>query len=339
MSKNIAAISVYLFVLSAFSSVSLLADEVQEMKLDGTVRVYPKEFQAYDLLYVQVELQNKNDKPMKSWKSFKRDFGCIITLFGESKDDCYTWPYDGAIDWGFGIKSTVEPNESFVVTNTFLEFPEYITLQGFRSEEYPDIHKKFIEEYVGTGKTCTLRIALEKTGTFDSEPIEIKSRDEKEMAAIEAWYSRFENYLSGVSRCYFSGRGDEIQVVSGNSVIRSIPKDEFQVLKRNGENEIIGNLLWKEVPTVKDYEDFENQLSDGTLKNYIHFRKLLASIPDSKKDDTAPIADEPFLELKDYLDTLHPLERGVLTDEAIKYFERIPGGNNQKMKEIFPPAS
>ena len=297
-------VSVCLFVLNIFFYTSSFADEVSELKLNGTVQIYPKEFQAYDLLYVHVELQNKNDKPVMSWKSFQRDFSCSMTLFGESRDEYYMWPFNGSINFTLGPKSSIEPNESFVGLNTFLEFPEYITLQDFRREQDPDIHKKFIEEYIGTGKTCTLCVGLWGTGSFHSAPIEVKSRDEKEVRSIKAWHDKFENVLSVTSR-----------------VRESNPR---------------GYKEWKEIPSVKDYEDFENQLSEGTLKNYIHFRKLLASIPDSK-DDAASIPDELFVKLRDYLDTLHPLERGVLTNDALTYFERTPGGNNQKMKETLSP--
>jgi len=314
MSKNSIAVNICLFILSAFSCVPLFADEVQGMKLDGTVRIYPKEFQAYDLLYVQVELQNKNNQPVMSWKSFQRDFSCFMTLFGESKEAYYKFPFNGWLDIVLPPKSSIEPGESFVALNTFLEFPEYITLQYGRSASYPDANKKFIEEYIGTGKTCTLQIALMQTMTwettsYDSEQIEVKTRDEKEVKTIEAWHDKFENFLSVTSR--------------------------FE------ESSPRGYKQWKQVPTVQDFEDFEQQLSEGTLKNYIHFRKLLASIPDSK-DDAASIPDEPFLELKNHLDTLHPLERGVLTNDALKcferpYYDRTPGGNNQKMKEILLP--
>jgi len=242
-----------------------------------------------------------------SWKSFERDFDCTMALFGKSKDDYYLWPFNGALDIMMGPKSKIEPNDSFVGINIFLEFPELITLHDSRKEQDTEIHKKFIKEYIGTGKICHLCVWLRDAGTFYSEPIEIKSRNEKEIKAIEIWYGKFKNFLSATSR-----------------VLEQESPREFRT--------------WIKAPTVKDYEDFEKQLSPGTLKNYIQFRRLLASIPDSN-DNTTPILtpDESFRKLGYYLDTLHPLERGVLINDALKYFEESPGNNDQKMKYLLLP--
>ena len=233
---------------------------------------------------------------------------CSMTLLGDSNDDYYMWPFNGALDIFLGFKDIIDPNESFVAINTFLEFPEYLTLKDGRSEQDPKIHQKFIKEYVGTGKTSKLCVGLRDTGVFDSEPLKIKSRDEKEVKAIEAWLGKFKNFLSDTSRA----------------------------LEKDPQRE--GQKKWTKAPTVKDYEDFEKQLSDGTLKNYIQFRRLLASIPDRMETATPTLVpDENFRKLGDYLDTLHPLERSVLINDALKYFVGSPGNNDQKMKYLLLP--
>jgi len=169
-------------------------------------------------------------------------------------------------------------------------------------------NRKFIAEYVGSGKKCKLCVGLRETGVFYSEPLEIKSRAETEVKAIEAWHVKFKNFLSDTSRAL------ENDPQSG------------------------GQKQWAKVPTVKDYEDFEKQLSASTLRNYIRFRLLLASIPNNN-DTTAPTLtpDASFRKFGDYLDTLHPLERGVLINDALRYFNGTPGNNDQKMRYLLLP--
>jgi hypothetical protein len=280
--------------------------------LSGTVHIYPTEFQEHDILYFRVELQNKNDVLVMGYRTFQRDYGCGLSLW-ESADCFYHFPYDGACNWGI-MTQQIDPNESFVAVHSWVEFPEYITLLSRRkyyNEEVVARNKQFVEQCIGTGKKCALGVRLMETGVFSSEPIiEVKSRSAEEMAAIEAWYAEFNNFLSDTSR-----QLEHRAVKDG---------DQFP-------------YSWKKVPAVKDYEEFEKRLSPGTFKNYVHFRKLLASIPDDLDTDIINhVPDEHFTKLDEYLDTLHPIERDALIRDALWYFSER-SNNGKKMKYLLLP--
>lgn len=294
-------------VLLCLCSVSAQAET--ELLLAGTVHVYPTEFQAHDLLYFRVELQNKSDEPVMGRRFFQD--GTLRTFLMESED--YYYASHGSFRELYGSHANIEPNKSFVACNSFLEFPDRIVPRGKYSttiarersrQEDDEQNKKFINDYVGTEKKFKLGVALMGTGLYFSEPIiEVKSRSPKEMKAIEAWHDEFKNFLSDTSR-----------VLEHRSNDPNFPYE------------------WKKVPSVSDYEKLEKQLSAGTLKNYIHFRKLLASIPNSTDDATPSLVpNEHFKKLGDYLDTLHPIERRTLIDRALWYFsERSNEGKRMK---------
>jgi hypothetical protein len=199
------------------------------------------------------------------------------------------------------FKKAILPNENFVSVRIFLEFPEMLTWNDRRKwyMQPEEKNSEFITLCVGTGVTCKLGISS-PNGFYLSHPLSIKSRSEKEMAAIKKWHSRFGNFLSETERVYENGTYDWDE---------DVPP-------------------WKHVPTVKDFRNFESQLSDGTLKNLITFRRLLASIPADKlptnksrppKLPTLEIT-EPYRNLGNYLDALHPIEREHRIIEAIDYF-------------------
>jgi hypothetical protein len=165
-------------------------------------------------------------------------------------------------------------------------------------------NSEFITLCAGMGVTCKLGISS-LNGFYSSPPLLIKSRSEKEMAAIKKWHSRFNNFLSKTCRIFENG--SEVQ-----------------------------HKKWKLAPTVKDYRNFESQLSDGTLKNLVTFRRLLASLPADKlssnksrppKLPTLEIT-EPYRDLGDYLDALHPCEREHRIIEATEYFAEEYIGND-----------
>lgn len=285
--------------------------------LDGTVSVYPNVLQEHDLLYFCVELQNKSNEPVMGHRLFEggsfRTFLVEPDLVKLMEFKNYYASRGNFRELARG-QNKIEANESWVACNSVLEFPEYLAPRGHSrttigrergEQEDKAQNSNFIRDYVGTGKKFKLGVKLWATEMLFSEPIiEAKTRDAKEMAAIKAWHAEFNNFLSDTSR----------------------------VLEHRSRRDPQFPHTWKKVPTVQDYEAFEKQLSAGTLKNYIHFRKLLASIP----DDTDPanpdigsvrhVPDEHFKKLADYLDALHPIERGALTRDALWYFWE--GSNN-----------
>ena len=349
MSKNIIVVGFCLMALSVFSvlyyqnsicySLDTTETEVPPDKepldieswitkaeakalLSGTVHIYPKEFQEHDLLYVRIVLQNKTDEPVMTHGPFHRDFACWMYLVGEFMEDQYAFPYDGYMNYGLGTQTKIEPNASFVAFRDFFEFPEYITLHSSRTvqEDFLESNEKFIAHRIGTGKKCKLVVRLGLTSIYEtssyiSEFFEVKSRSETEMAAIEAWHAKFGNFLAYTSRnienYFFKGKN------SGDSI------------------------GFSKVPAIKDYEDFEKQLSPGTLKNYIHFRKLLASIPDESTPDETDVVppslvpDEHFKKLGDYFDTLHPIEQGALIEKLKYYFGQHGAAANHREKMMY----
>jgi hypothetical protein len=268
------------------------ADNPTVEQLTATLERHPNKIMLHDLIYVRLTLENKTDSILKAQRGAERDFSCFIEMLGDNNEVNYFYPFAGGMDFTIGEPQNVLPKESFVPVNIFLEFPEVLTLKDFRTEQDTKKNTDFIKRYVDAGKKCKLRISITDTGSYDSNEIEINSRPEKEMASIKKWSSQFNNFLAYISR--------EAET-SGNNPMR--------------------NEKWAKVPTIKDYENFESQLSDGTLKNYIKFRRLLASIPNDN-GKTLPTLEttKPFRDLGDYLDTLHPLERGCLILSAMTYF-------------------
>ena len=321
MSRNIIVVVACWTILSIGQN---FAQTGSEPTLSGTVQIYPQVLQMHDILYFRVELQNKNDELLMKFGVFHRYLGYFyenlyrrvgtsMWLCGETVDDFYYWTFSTRIHWwNAPMNQKIEPNESLVAVNSGVEFPEYLTKHPDISENIlsgKEINERFLANYIGTGKKCTFGVVMHTIGSFVSEdPIEIKSRSETEMAAIKAWHDEFRYFLA------YHSRFNEKRPTS-NAPYTS----------------------WSKVPTVKDYEDFEKQLSEGTLKNYIHFCGLLASIPD-ETDAMTPglVPDEHFKKLGDFLDTLHPIERRTLLWKSLCYF---PGDskNHQAMVYLVLP--
>jgi hypothetical protein len=286
------------------------AENTSESRLSGTVTIYPQQILAHDLIYVSLTVKNETTKPLLG---IKGTFGRNGASFLLSSNDgfFYTWSRDVARNTFRDFESNILPDESFISVRLFLEFPEMLTWNSNRKWQPEKENAEFITKCIGTGVPCKLGIGWEG-GLYFSSPLLINSRPEKEMASIKKWHSQFGNFLSETRR------EDEI----GDS-----DSNEFR--------------KWKKAPTIKDYQKFESQLSDGTLKNYIKFRKLLATIPNdfSRKLPTLEVTKQ-FKDLGDYLDTLHPLERYCLVVSAVYYFHDgndLQYTNHQKLLYILIP--
>ncbi|MDR2170730.1 MAG: hypothetical protein LBP59_11360, partial [Planctomycetaceae bacterium] len=279
-----------------------------------TLEIYPKKITLHELIYVRLTLENKTNRTLQA-RSGKRDFTCFVAIVCDNKTDTYSYPYDIGLNIVLGQLDKILPNERFMPVNFFLEFPEKLTLTNFRKELDPTKNANFIKKYVDSGKKCKMIIYLRDTGKYISDEFEINSRPDKEMKTIEKWYSQFSNFLAETHR----------------------------VSKTIDENSMTSKK-WKRIPTIKDYQNFESELSDGTLKNFIKFRRLLTAIPEDN-NLTLPKFEitKPFSDLGDYLDTLPQMERDCLVVEAMKYFNYLDkiyskkNANYFKMKYLLIP--
>jgi hypothetical protein len=121
------------------------------------------------------------------------------------------------------------------------------------------------------------------------------------MKAIKKWHSRFSNFLSATSR-----------------------------ISETSKEDPMSSEKWKRVPTIKDYQNFESELSDGTLKNFVKFRRLLMAIPEDRSMNLPTLeTTKTFRDISNYLDTLHPLEQGYLMILAMRYFEEDEEMSNE----------
>jgi hypothetical protein len=277
-------------------------------RLTGTVAIYPQQIRMHDLIYTTLTIKNETTETLLGVKSISNRNRTFFSL-STDKNISYCWSYNGALNMSMPLKMAILPNESFVSVRIFLEFPEMLTWDDGKKwyTQPEEKNAEFITQCVGTGVTCKLRISS-LNGFYSSPPLLINSRSEKEMAAIKKWHSQFSNFLS---------------------------ETYYVDPKWNEEDK-----KWKKIPTVKDYQQFESQLSDGTLKNYIKFRRLLAAIPIDNTPALPPLEPtKPFQELGDYLDTLHPLERDCLIALAMYYFsnEDLQLRNDYKMQYLLIP--
>jgi hypothetical protein len=312
------SITFFVSVIVILTNCILCADYIDSGGFTYTLEMYPPKITLHELIYVRLTLENKTNKTLEGRKSGQRDFDCFIGFVGDNQMDTYLYPFNRS--WNIVIPPPIKilPNERFVPVNLFIEFPEILTLKSYRSESEPEKNANFIKKYVDSGKKCKLSIHLYDTGQYLSDDLEINSRPAKEMAAIKKWHSQFSNFLA----------------------------DTHRISETNGDNRMTGKK-WERMPSVKDYQDFESQLSDGTLKNFVKFRRLLAAIPEEKSHPSQlPTLDitKPYRDLGDYLDTLHSFERDHLIIEAMEYFrgsiKNVGDGSNPnylKMKYLLIP--
>jgi hypothetical protein len=287
-------IAFFVLVIAIFVNCILCADDNDTGGFTYTLKLYPAKITLHEMVYVCLTLENKTNNTLKGRRNGGRDINCFIGFMGSKEGDAYFYPLRRGLNVFFPPPEEILSGVRFIPVNLCIEFPELLTLKDYMSEQDPAMNANFIKDYVDSGKKCKLRIYLRDTGSYISNEFEITSRPAKEMAAIKKWYSRFSNFLADTSRISETSRVNQMT-----------------------------NEKWKYVPTVKDYQNFESQLSDGTLKNFVKFRRLLASIPEEKSRPHQFPAFEitkPFRELGDYLDTLHPFERDCLIVSAIDYF-------------------
>jgi hypothetical protein len=259
-----------------------------------SLEIYPAKITLHELIYIRLTLENKTDETLEGRKYVNRDTTCLFRFVGDKEEDVYFYPFRIGLNVFIPPPGKILSNERFTPVNSFIEFPEILTLKDYRRELNSANNANFIKNYVDSGKKCKLVISLRDTGRYSSDEFEITSRPAKEMLAIKKWHSQFSNFLA----------------------------DTHRISETSGDNLMTGEK-WQRIPKVKDFRNFESQLSDGTLKNFVKFRRLLATIPEEKnrppKLPTLEIT-KPYRDLDDYLGTLHPFEQDILILEAINYF-------------------
>ena len=89
------------------------------------------------------------------------------------------------------------------------------------------------------------------------------------------------------------------------------PNEELQLIKEWYERTKRFEDLWSvDAPTPTEWQEFEEKLSPGTLRNFI---RMLRTLTEIAQDENKGKRQEMFDEMLNWLNELHPLEKEGLT--------------------------
>jgi hypothetical protein len=279
------------------------------------IEVYPKEFQAGDIVYVRLNFENTTDHPV--WapalplNGLAIEHGILSYYFGDRQGNEYVWKryYRGELI-GLGGWEKILPGQKGLTQHEMIEYGRTRNLKCWDEIKANRTRGQLIVRLYFTGFSSRKINPPIPPVIVVFPSLDIRPRPQKEMEFIENFMSN-KRYLA---------MGHVILTMSGysaNNPGKTITVAEIQ-------------------ETVIEMQEFCDQISQGTLKNSIQYQIFLLELILQIKDKNATEQMKTMEKIGKWLEPLPELEQENLKIIARHLKERLNGQkNSEKLMERF----